>query len=50
MKKERIELIIQNIELLVNSLKKEIFDDEKSKINLTNFYIDENDYDEIYQD
>jgi hypothetical protein len=49
MKKERIELIIQNIELLVNSLKKEIFDDD-TKINLTNFHLDENDYDEIYQD
>lgn len=44
MDKEKVKLIIRNIELLVDSLKVELLDEDHS----SNFYIEDNDYDEIY--
>jgi len=49
MDKEKVKLIVRNLELLIESLKKEIsFDDEFKKFEISNFPT--NDYDEIFED
>jgi len=48
MDKEKVKLIVRNIELLVESLKKEIsFDEEFEKFEIPDISI--NDYDEIFE-
>ena len=48
MDKEKVKLIVRNIELLVDSLKKEIsFDEEFEKFQIPDVPI--NDYDEIFE-
>jgi hypothetical protein len=47
MNREKVKLIIKNIELLVESLKSELYSDEqKIKVNQNKI----NDYDEVFED
>jgi hypothetical protein len=47
MNREKVKLIIKNIELLVESLKSELYSDEqKVKVNQNKI----NDYDEVFED
>jgi hypothetical protein len=50
MDKEKLKLIIRNLESLVNCLKEEVYSDEDSYINYEDIapYIE--DYDEIYEE
>jgi hypothetical protein len=47
MNREKVKLIIKNIELLVESLKSELYSDEQNvKVNQNKI----NDYDEVFED
>jgi hypothetical protein len=50
MDKERLKLIVHNLELLVNSLKEEIGSDEISQLNYEEIAPYLNDYDEVFED
>jgi hypothetical protein len=50
MDREKVKLIIRNMELLVDSLKAEIYFDESNTGIDKNVYLEPNDYDEIFED
>ena len=54
MEKERLKLIVKNLELLVDSLKAEIFSDEEAYLDKRENFDDPphyyGDYDELYDD
>jgi hypothetical protein len=51
MDREKLKLIVRNLELLVDSLKAEIYSDTKSYLDFQNFKDqDLKDYDEIFED
>ena len=50
MDKEKLKLIVRNLELLVDSLKAEVYSDTKSYLNYDEVKISLHDYDEIFED
>jgi hypothetical protein len=50
MDREKVKLIIRNMELLVDSLKAEIYFDESIASIDENVYLEPNDYDEIFEE
>jgi hypothetical protein len=50
MDKEKVKLIIRNMELLVDSLKTEIYFDESITEIDKNVYLEPDDYDEIFEE
>ena len=48
MEKEKLKLIVRNLELLVDSLKTEVYSDTKSYLEYTDPSL--HDYDEVFED
>jgi hypothetical protein len=48
MEKEKLKLIVRNLELLVDSLKAEVYSDTKSYLEYTDPSL--HDYDEVFED
>jgi hypothetical protein len=50
MDKEKLKLIVRNLELLVDSLKAEVYSDAKSCLNYDEVKQSLHDYDEVFDD
>jgi len=50
MDKEKLKLIVRNLELLVDSLKAEVYSDAQSYLNYEDIKAGLHDYDEIFED
>jgi hypothetical protein len=50
MDKQKLKLIVKNLELLVDSLKSEIYSDTQSYLNYDEIATHINDYDEVFYD
>jgi len=50
MDKEKLKLIVRNLELLVDSLKAEVYSDTQSYLNYDDVQGGLHDYDEIFED
>jgi len=50
MDKEKLKLIVRNLELLVDSLKAEVYSDTQSYLNYEEIVPHIQDYDEIFED
>ena len=50
MDKEKLKLIVRNLELLVDSLKAEVYSDTQSYLNYEDVKTALQDYDEIFED
>ena len=50
MDKEKLKLLVRNLELLVDSLKAEVYSDTESYLNYEDVKTGLNDYDEIFDD
>ena len=50
MDKEKLKLIIRNLELLIDSLKAEVYSDTQSYLNYEDIKSGLRDYDEVFED